>query len=115
MISILPALHVFSRVLMAFSFAFLVPLGWAWFEDQEGYRFVWEASFGLALICVFFAWNAERIDIARMYAQRWIKEQVFSPDFQLGSKTGQHQQQRRRRKRSDGRTETDLSANKIFA
>src|SRR5690606_22265393 len=60
MISILPALHVFSRVLMAFSFAFLMPLGWAWFEDQEGYRFVWEAAFALALICGALAWAATR-------------------------------------------------------
>ncbi|MFA6615608.1 MAG: potassium transporter TrkG, partial [Hydrogenophaga sp.] len=60
MISIQPALHVFSRVLMAFSFAFLMPLGWAWFEDQEGYRFVWEAAFALALICGALAWAATR-------------------------------------------------------
>lgn len=60
MISILPALHVFSRVLMAFSFAFLMPLGWAWFEDQEGYRFVWESAFALALICGALAWAATR-------------------------------------------------------
>lgn len=89
-------------------------------HDQHGHsamsigyvsKYVLGIGFGLALICVFFAWNAERIDIARMYAQRWIKEQLFSPGFQW-SKKPQHQQ---RQKRPDGRTETDLSANKIFA
>ncbi|WP_234266419.1 TrkH family potassium uptake protein [Hydrogenophaga sp. NFH-34] len=60
MTSILPALNVFSRVLVAFSFAFLVPLAWAWSEDHESYRFVWEGAFGLALASGWVIWMLTR-------------------------------------------------------
>ncbi|MFP5466203.1 MAG: TrkH family potassium uptake protein [Gammaproteobacteria bacterium] len=48
MTSVLPALNVFSRVLSAFAFAFLVPLAWAWNEDHEAFRYVWAGAFALA-------------------------------------------------------------------
>ncbi len=43
-----PVLALLARILMAFAFAFLVPLAWAWSEDGEALRAVWGASFGLA-------------------------------------------------------------------
>ena len=43
-----PVLALLARILVAFAFAFLVPLAWAWFEDAEGLRAVWGVSFGLA-------------------------------------------------------------------
>lgn len=55
---LLPAVNVFSRVLVAFSFALLVPLAWAWFEDGEHDRIVWAGSFALALACGLLAWAA---------------------------------------------------------
>ncbi|MFM6986698.1 MAG: TrkH family potassium uptake protein [Hydrogenophaga sp.] len=48
--TVLPALNVFSRVLIAFAFAFLVPLAWAWSEDHEQYRYVWSGAFALAAL-----------------------------------------------------------------
>lgn len=44
-----PALALLSRIMMAFAFAFLVPLAWAWFEDAESLRAIWGWSFGLTL------------------------------------------------------------------
>ena len=43
-----PVLALLARILVAFAFAFLVPLAWAWFEDAEYLRAVWGVSFGLA-------------------------------------------------------------------
>jgi trk system potassium uptake protein TrkH len=57
MISLLPALHVFARVLMAFSPAFLVPLAWAWSEGQGDVP-VWAAAFALSLGCGVLLWGA---------------------------------------------------------
>lgn len=43
-----PVLALLARILMAFAFAFFVPLGWAWFADDVALRAVWAASFGFA-------------------------------------------------------------------
>ena len=43
-----PVLALLARILMAFAFAFFVPLAWAWFADDVALRAVWAASFGLA-------------------------------------------------------------------
>jgi trk system potassium uptake protein TrkH len=43
-----PVLALLARILMAFAFAFFVPLAWAWYEDAMALRAVWGASFGLA-------------------------------------------------------------------
>jgi len=43
-----PVLALLARILVAFAFAFLVPLAWAWGEDAERLRAVWGVSFGLA-------------------------------------------------------------------
>lgn len=48
-----PALALLSRIMMAFAFAFWVPLGWAWFEDAEHLLGVWGASFGLTFLSGF--------------------------------------------------------------
>ena len=48
-----PALALLSRIMMAFAFAFWVPLGWAWFEDAEHLLGVWGASFGLTFFSGF--------------------------------------------------------------
>ncbi|HAX21560.1 MAG TPA: potassium transporter Trk [Hydrogenophaga sp.] len=50
MYTLLPVLNVFSRILIAFAFSFLVPLAWAWSEDHEQYRYVWEGAFALAAV-----------------------------------------------------------------
>ncbi len=42
-----PALALLSRIVMAFAFAFLVPLAWAWFEDPEPLRAIWGVCFGI--------------------------------------------------------------------
>jgi len=38
--SLLPVLSVFSRIVLAFSPAFLVPLAWAWFLDERHHALV---------------------------------------------------------------------------
>ena len=55
-----PALNVFSRVLVAFALAFLVPLAWAWSEDHEQYRYVWVGSFALAALSGVLLWLLSR-------------------------------------------------------
>lgn len=42
-----PVLSVMARILMAFSFVFLVPGIWAWFEDHHDLQWIWLAGFGL--------------------------------------------------------------------
>jgi trk system potassium uptake protein len=46
----LPVLSVFSRVLLAFSPAFLVPMAWAWFLDQEHHVLIWAFGFAAAVL-----------------------------------------------------------------
>jgi trk system potassium uptake protein len=48
-----PALALLSRIMMAFSFAFWVPMAWAWFGDTEHLLAVWGASFGFTFISGF--------------------------------------------------------------
>lgn len=52
----LPVLAVMSRVIVAFSFAFLVPTVWAWFEDDPVDQLIWEAGFALTLISGLLLW-----------------------------------------------------------
>jgi trk system potassium uptake protein len=47
--TLLPALAIFSRILIGFSPTFLVPLAWAWFLDAHHHLLVWEAGFALSL------------------------------------------------------------------
>ena len=54
--SSLPVLAVMSRVIVAFSFAFLVPTVWAWFEDDPVDQLIWEAGFALTLISGLLLW-----------------------------------------------------------
>lgn len=49
MSSFLPVLSVLARVLMGFSFAFLVPLAWAWALDTPELVRVWAVGFGATL------------------------------------------------------------------
>ena len=52
----LPVLAVMSRVIVAFSFAFLVPAIWAWFEDDRSDQLIWEAGFALTLLSGLLLW-----------------------------------------------------------
>ena len=45
--ALLPALSVMARVLVAFAFAFLVPLAWSWFEDPGPLWRVWALGYAL--------------------------------------------------------------------
>ena len=56
----LPALALLSRILMAFSLTFLVPLAWAWAEDAPALREVWAASGALTLVSGWLLWLATR-------------------------------------------------------
>ena len=56
----LPALALLSRILMAFSLAFLVPLAWAWSEDADHLRNVWAATGGLTLGSGWLLWLLTR-------------------------------------------------------
>ncbi len=49
--SLLPVLAVFSRALLAFAPAFLVPLVWAWFLDARHHALVWAYGFGFTVVC----------------------------------------------------------------
>jgi hypothetical protein len=49
-----------GRVIAAFSAAFLVPMGWAWFEDAEHLMHVWAACFGLTATSGALLWWATR-------------------------------------------------------
>lgn len=55
-----PALALLSRIIMAFAFANLVPLAWAWFADDELLRAVWGASFGFTFGSGWLLWWATR-------------------------------------------------------
>ena len=52
----LPVLAILSRVMVAFSFTFVVPIVWAWFEDDEFDLLVWEGSFALTLVSGLLLW-----------------------------------------------------------
>ena len=52
----LPVLAVMSRIIVAFSFAFIVPAIWAWFEDDTLDLQVWAAGFALTLCSGALLW-----------------------------------------------------------
>ncbi len=56
----LPALSVFSRVLLAFSPTFLVPMAWAWFHDQDHHVLIWVVGFVAAVVCGWGLWLLTR-------------------------------------------------------
>jgi len=58
--SLLPVLSVFSRILLAFCPAWLVPLGWAWFLDGHLHVAVWAAGFCLNLASGLLLWHFTR-------------------------------------------------------
>ena len=58
--TLLPALAIFSRILIGFSPTFLVPMAWAWFLDGHHHLFVWEAGFALSLGSGLVLWLLTR-------------------------------------------------------
>lgn len=60
MYSLLPVLATFSRILLAFSPAFLVPLAWAWFLDAEPHVIVWALCFGFTAASGLVLWHFTR-------------------------------------------------------
>jgi trk system potassium uptake protein len=57
---LLPVLNIFSRILFAFSFTFLVPMAWAWFMDVHHHFLVWEACFALTAVSGLLLWGVAR-------------------------------------------------------
>lgn len=55
-----PALALLSRIIMAFAFANLVPLGWDWSVDGGQLRAVWAGSFALTLGAGAVLWALTR-------------------------------------------------------
>ena len=60
MYSLYPVLNIFSRILFAFAFVFTVPLAWAWSEDHEQFRMVWEGSMAFAALSGLVLWSLTR-------------------------------------------------------
>jgi trk system potassium uptake protein TrkH len=58
--SLLPVLSVFSRIMLAFSPAFLVPLAWAWVLDEQHHALVWAYGFGFTSACGLILWQTTR-------------------------------------------------------
>ncbi|MES2842636.1 MAG: potassium transporter TrkG [Pseudomonadota bacterium] len=58
--TLLPVLSVFSRVLLAFAPAFLVPLGWALFLDAQGHAAVWAVGFVVTILSGLLLWQCTR-------------------------------------------------------
>jgi trk system potassium uptake protein TrkH len=58
--SLLPVLAVFSRILLAFAPAFLVPLAWAWFLDAHHHALVWAYGFAFTTACGAALWRVTR-------------------------------------------------------
>ncbi|WP_442909560.1 TrkH family potassium uptake protein [Hydrogenophaga sp.] len=58
MFTLLPVLSVFSRILLAFAPAFLVPLAWAWFLDARHHALVWAYGFAFTTVCGLILWRA---------------------------------------------------------
>lgn len=57
---LLPVVNIFSRILFAFSFTFLVPLAWAWFLDAHHHNLVWEGGFALTAVSGLLLWWLSR-------------------------------------------------------
>ncbi len=55
--TLLPVLSVFSRILLAFAPAFLVPLAWAWFLDAHHHALVWAYGFAFTTLCGLILWR----------------------------------------------------------
>lgn len=60
MYNFLPVLNVFSRILLAFAPAFLVPLAWAWFLDGRHHAVVWAYGFAFTAFCGAGLWQLTR-------------------------------------------------------
>ncbi len=60
MYNLLPVLSVFSRILFAFSFAFLMPLVWSWFLDAHHHTVVWAIGFALTAASGMLLWASTR-------------------------------------------------------
>jgi trk system potassium uptake protein TrkH len=60
MYSLLPVLGIFARILMAFSPAFFVPLGWALVLDANEHALMWTACFALTLVSGLLLWAFAR-------------------------------------------------------
>jgi trk system potassium uptake protein TrkH len=58
--SFLPVLSVFSRILLAFAPAFLVPLAWAWFLDARHHALVWAYGFAITAASGLLLWHFTR-------------------------------------------------------
>ena len=58
--SFLPVLAVFARILLAFSPAYLAPLGWAWFLDHEHHALVWAYGFAVSVASGAALWHLTR-------------------------------------------------------
>lgn len=56
----LPVLCTFSRVLLAFSPTFLVPMAWAWFLDKDHHVLVWVFSFAATVVSGWLLWLLTR-------------------------------------------------------
>ena len=56
MYSLLPVLGIFARILIAFSPAFFVPLGWALALDTDEHALMWTACFALTLASGLLLW-----------------------------------------------------------
>lgn len=57
---LLPVLNIFSRILFAFAFTFLVPLAWAWFLDAHHHALVWEGCFAFTAASGLLLWLVSR-------------------------------------------------------
>ena len=60
MYSLLPVLGIFARILIAFSPAFFVPLGWALVLDANEHALMWTACFALTLVSGLLLWAFTR-------------------------------------------------------
>jgi trk system potassium uptake protein TrkH len=60
MYSLLPVLGIFARILIAFSPAFFVPLGWALALDANEHAQMWTACFALTLVSGLLLWAFTR-------------------------------------------------------
>ncbi|GAB3184924.1 TrkH family potassium uptake protein [Hydrogenophaga aquatica] len=52
-----PVLALLARIVMAFAFAMLVPLAWAWPQDAEHLRTVWGGCFGFTFASGWLLWQ----------------------------------------------------------
>jgi trk system potassium uptake protein TrkH len=57
---LLPVLNIFSRILFAFAFTFLVPLAWAWFLDAHHHTLAWVGGFALTATSGLLLWLLTR-------------------------------------------------------